>query len=50
MLHRKEDTPMPPCASEHDLANEVSNFFKQKLQTLQDYLDNPQGNHDPQQS
>ncbi len=32
MLHRKEETLMPPHVSEHELANMFSNFFKQKIQ------------------
>ncbi len=45
MLHRKGETPMPSNASEHVLANKFSNFFKQKIQTIWDYLDKPKGNN-----
>ncbi len=41
-LHRKEDTPLPFRVSEIDLANEFSTFFKDKIQSIRDYLDNPQ--------
>ncbi len=34
---------MPPYTSESDFANEFSTFFTQKIQTIPDYLDNPQG-------
>jgi hypothetical protein len=43
-LHRKEATPMPQHTSEVDLANEFSNFFKDKIHSIRDYLDNPQEN------
>ncbi len=48
MLHIKAETPMSPHASEHDKANTFSDFIKWKIQTIQDYVDNLQGNHDPQ--
>ncbi len=47
MLHRKEETPMPPYTSENDLANEFSSFFTHKIQTILDYLGNPQGDGSP---
>ncbi len=47
MLHRKEETPMPLHTSESDSANEFSTFFTQKIQTMRDYLDNPQGDGSP---
>ncbi len=40
MLHRNEATPLPPHSSDYDLANEFSNFFKEKIQCIQDFLDN----------
>ncbi len=39
LLYRKEEAPMPLHTSESDLANEVSTFFTQKIQTMHDYLD-----------
>ncbi len=47
MLHRKEETSMPQHTSTNDLANEFSSFFTQKIQTIRDYLDNPQGDGSP---
>ncbi len=47
LLHRKEETPMPPHTSESDLANEFSTFFTQKIRTIRDFLDNPQGDGSP---
>ncbi len=47
MLHWKEETPMPPHTSESDLANEFCTFFTQIIQTIRDYLDNPQGDGSP---
>ncbi len=41
-LHRKEDTSIPFHVSEIDVANEFSTFFKDKIQSIHDYLDNPQ--------
>ncbi len=41
LLHRKEETPMPPHTFENDFANEFMSFT-QKIQTIRDYLDNPQ--------
>ncbi len=42
MLHRNEATPWPPHSSDYDLANELSNFFKEMIQSIWDFLDNHQ--------
>ncbi len=42
MLHRNEATPLPPNLPDYDFANEFSNFFKETIQSIHDFLDNPQ--------
>ncbi len=42
MLYRNEATPLPPNSSDYDLANEFRNFFKEKIQSIHDFPDNPQ--------
>ncbi len=44
MLHRNEATPLPPHSSDSDLANEFSNFVKEKIESIRDFLDSPQSN------
>ncbi len=48
LLHRKEESPKPPHTSESDLANEFSTFFTQKIHSIHDYHDNPQGDFQSQ--
>ncbi len=36
------ETPLPPHSSDYDLANEFRNFFKERIQSIHDFLDNPQ--------
>ncbi len=42
MLHRNVATPLPPHSSDYDIANEFSNFFKETIQSIQDFVDNSQ--------
>ncbi len=42
MLHKNVANPLSPHSSDYYLANEFSNFFKEKIQSIQDFLDNPQ--------
>jgi hypothetical protein len=45
-LHRKEESPLPPHSSEDDLANSFSTFFKEKIQSIRNYLDSQISNND----
>ncbi len=42
MLHRNGATPLPSHSSDYELANKFSNFFKENIQSIRDFLDTPQ--------
>ena len=45
-LHRKQEYPLSPHSSEADLANSFSTFFKEKIQSIPNYLDSQISNND----